>query len=318
MFQTFQRTGTNGSFVVSGNVGTGTHDIQARFNGAAWTTIASSASGTYSATLTNQIQGQGWLEVRWADKPWQEVGVNYVGIGDLFLVAGQSNAGGRGTNPQSYSSGNGIKATLFGNDYLWHDLTDPTDNRTNQVDIVSRDSGMGSVWPLVATFVLTNNGCPIAFIPCALSATASGSWLPGSNHQDRTTLYGSMVYRGIQVGGVKAVLWWQGETDATLGHSQAVYFNNLTNITASIKVDLGVNLMPCKFQTCSDPPTNAGEGVIWSAIGQAWAGDTNTITGPDFTSLTTAPEDTFHLITDSKLASAASLWFATMKTAFSW
>ena len=57
----------------------------------------------------------------------------------------------------------------------------------------------GSYWPLLATRIVAVTGRPTIFVPCALSATSMAQWQPGADHQDRTTLYGSMVYRINQV-----------------------------------------------------------------------------------------------------------------------
>lgn len=239
-----------------------------------------------------------------------------MGIGDVFVIAGQSNASGSGTNNQSYSHAT-LKAGLFGNDYKWHELTDPTDTGLNQVDTVSSDGpggevNKGSAWPHLATNFLANVGLPCAFVPCALGGTSITAWLPGANHQDRTTLFGSLVYRALQTG-VKCVLWWQGEADAAAGMTQATYNGHLDTIANAVFTDLGVKLMPCKLQTCTGV-SQIAQDRINAAIAEAWADNANVLTGPDLTGLVS--DDGNHLKSDANLAAAGALWWNALETAF--
>jgi hypothetical protein len=238
--------------------------------------------------------------------------------GNVFLIAGQSNASGRGTNSQSWSHAT-LTPWLFDNAYTFRILADPTDSAIGQVDAVSNDSSeaAGSVWPLVATSLLASTNARCGFVPCAKGATSITAWLPGADRQDRTTLYGSMIYRATQVmlltgTSIKAVLWWQGESDAIAGMSQATYNAHLDTLTNAIASDLGCKLMAAKLQTCS----GADVTTVNAAIAEAWADNPNVLIGPDLSGLSTAPDDLYHLITDAKLASAASLWWDAIKAVF--
>ena len=310
--QVAQRSSAGGGSIPISGTTNSTATIEARFNGGAWATIATGVSGAWSGTLTGQTPGQGVLEVRRIDTLYT-VTIPYVGLGDIFIVAGQSNASGRGTSAQVYSGT--PRATLFGNDYLWKELRDATDSGVGQVDLVSDDSAFapnGSAWPLLATSFLASQSVPCAFVPCAMGGLGIVSWLPGANHQDRTTLYGSMAYRALQAG-AKAVLWWQGETDAVASMSQATYNGHLDTIANALMTDLGIKLMPCKLQTFT-AATQPQQDAINAAITEAWGDNANVLTGPDLTGL--AADDTFHLKTDGKLASAAALWWTALQAAF--
>lgn len=233
---------------------------------------------------------------------------------DIFIVAGQSNASGRGTNNQSYSHAT-LSAGLFGNDYVWKNLADPTDSATGQIDTVSSDgaAAAGSLWPLLATLIMSDQNATVAFVPCAKGGTSITAWLPGANHQDRTTLYGSMVFRAGQVGQIKAVLWWHGETDAIAAMSQATYNGHLDTIANAIQADMGVKLMPCLLQNSSGI-TDVDEQKIRDATSEAWGDNANVLIGPDFSDI--ASDDTFHLMTNAKLQLAADRWFVALETAF--
>jgi len=312
-YQTYQRTNGTGSIAVSGTFNqSGAHDVEARFNGGAWVTLASGviSGALFSGTLTGQGAGQGDLDVRLVDVPAVTATIENVGIGDVFGIIGQSNAMGYGINNQVYAGP--PSATCFGNDYDWRGLVDPVDRNTLQVDAVSDDTiAAGSVWPLLATSIMAATGYPVAFVPCPKGGSSITQWQPGANHFDRSTLYGSVAYR-LSVTGCKAILMWQGESDLAMARAQ--YNAYLDTVANSFYSDLGILLMPCKLQDC----TAVDESNVNDAIGDAWADNPNVLTGPDLHGITTAPEDNYHLRTDAKLLSAANLWWAAIQAEFGW
>lgn len=312
-FQVVQRHNGVADIPIKGAVGVGTYDIEARWSGAAWQTIQTGVAGAFEAVLPNQPQGQGTLEVRLKGTTTKST-VLSVGIGDVYVVAGQSNASGRGLNAQTYSHPS-RKASLFANSYKWKNLSDPTDTTSGQVDAVSADTGGvgGSYWPLLATHIMADQGVPVAFIPCALGGTSITQWQPGADHEDRTTLYGSMVYRARQAGGIKAVLWHQGENDAITAMSQETYNTWLDSLANSIYADLGVPLVACKLQN-SQGIADSSEAAINAAIGEAWGDNPSVVAGPDLSGITT--DGLYHLETNDKLATAASLWWTALQSAF--
>jgi hypothetical protein len=240
--------------------------------------------------------------------------VQFVGIGDVYIIGGQSNASGRGTTNQTVTSPAGnptLKATNFQNSYVWGILTDPFDSNTNQVDSVSSNDAAGaSCWIPLATTYLSNRGYPVAFVPCPLQGTSITAWQPGADHQNRATLYGSMVYRYFQVGGAKALLWWQGETDANAGMSAATYQGHLETIANAWNADTGLKMYVTKLQNC----TGADVTTINSAIVAAIAANAFIEAGPDLSDITT--DDTFHLTTTTKLQTAADRWWTILNAAF--
>lgn len=316
-YQVVQRNASNeADLTVSGTILTaGAHDVEARWNGGAWTVIDDAATGTFSGTLAAQSAGQGTLEVRLADLPLNIEQILNVGIGDVFICAGQSNMSGRGTNNQAYSHAT-LKAALFGNNYAWKELSDPYDSATGQTDAVSSDSSpaaAGSFLPILATLIMADQNVPVAFVPCAKGGTSITDWLPGADHSDRTTLYGSMNYRISQTG-VKAVLLWLGETDAIAGMDAATFNGHLDTVANAVGTDASVKVIPCKLQNSSGIADDPNEAAINTAIGTAWADNANVAAGPDLTDI--ASDDTYHLQTDAKLLTAAQRWFAALAVVF--
>ncbi len=288
-------------------------NVLARFNGGDWQTVATDVWGSFSGYLSGQPQGQGAVEVKLDRGNTDVTSVATVGIGDVFQIYGQSNSMGMGTNNQLYSHLT-LKAGLLANDLLWHELADPYANNTDNVDAVLDTGGLagGSVWPLLATLFMADQGVPVAFIP-AVHMDNIATLLPGANHLDRTTAYGAMHYRAQMVGGVKTVLYWQGETDAIDGIAQAAFNADLDTIINAIQADLGVKTMVCKFQDCT-AIAQANQDAILAGIAEAWGDNPNALQGPDLSDIQS--DDGYHLQTDAKLLTAAQRWWAALDAAF--
>jgi len=323
--QVIQRSGTTGTISITGTLygASEAKTIEASWNGGSYADIATGVTGAFSGSLTGQSQGQGALTVRVKGTTVAEV-INWVGIGDVFIVAGQSNASGRGTSDYAVSHAT-LKAGNFGNDYTWKNLgyAQYFDSYSAQVDTVSSDVlAKGNAWTRMATTYLADRSIPCAFVPCAVGGSSITAWQPGANHQDRTTLYGSMVYRALQTGCL-GVLWWQGEQDAAAGMSAVDYNAYLDTLANAVNTDLGVKLIPCKLHNIvgAATPTAVTEdnwNAINSAIGTAWADNANVLTGPDLSSLTAEDTAHMHLTGDVALLAAGQAWFAAVKLAYGW
>ena len=241
-------------------------------------------------------------------------------IPDIFIIAGQSNNSGRGTNPQSYSHAT-LTAYLYGNDYVYKELADPMDANTNQVDAVSGDAdAAGSYVPLLATQIMASTGKPVVFVPCAKGGTSITDWQPKTNHYDRTTLYGSMAYRTSLmklIGNVRGVIWWQGEREVVLGTEQATYNAALDALANAIKTDLDIPTIVCKLEDMSTYLTGYDNSAVNAAIAEAWADNANVKKGADFSDVTPAG-DGVHLASDEELGIAADRWWVAIKAVFGW
>lgn len=236
-YQTFQRDDNNqATFTVAGWYVGNPRTIQASWRGRAWVTIdrtLTRGKGNFRGTMTVPA-GQGTLVVRFSgtslkDKVWA------VGAGDIFVMAGQSNMSGRGDQPHQYQR-TSIRATMLGNDDRWAELRDPYDTDRGQIDQVSRDGyQLGSFVSWVANAHIRKTRVPVAFIPAAKGGSNISQWSRSTN---RHTLYGSM-YRRVRMSGgkVKAVLWYQGESNAST--SAASYAGRLSVLADAVHRDFG-------------------------------------------------------------------------------
>ncbi len=249
-YQVFQRDENDrGVILVAGRaVGLGTH-LEVRWGNEPWVPLTCRPDGAFALRLGARAAGQATLQVRSASRHDVVISRQYVGIGDIYVVAGQSNASGRGTSPNWYTSPV-FRAALYGNDDRWKELNDPVDSVVGQVDPVSADpQAGGSVWPLLATELMAAETVPVAFVPCAKGTTPIWRWEenPAAPHS-RDTLYGSMLRRVRAVGGrVRAVLFWQGEADARRFTSEQVYAAALRRLAAAVAQDCGAPLVAAQI-----------------------------------------------------------------------
>lgn len=294
--------------------------IEASWDGASWGVIdAAPVGGTYSGSLSSQPVGQGTLSVRFSNDISVEDSADYVGIGDIFIIAGQSNASGRGTNNQSYSHAV-LKATMFGNDDVWKDMTDPVDSSVGQVDAVSVDATAGgTVWPELAEQIMNSQDIPVAFVPCAKGSTSITQWQRNdADPDDTTTLYGSMYRRITAIGGeAKAVLFWQGESDAISATPRAVYLGLLNDYANDVESDFGI---PTVVAQIGDFASQSGDSIDNVRLAQldAWEQNDNVYFGPSLydVDLSDGGGDGVHFKTDAELLTASNRWWVSISEQF--
>jgi hypothetical protein len=322
-YQVFQRDGSDQADISISGTYTGIPTaIEASFNGGAYVTIDSSPSGgTFSGTLPNQAAGQGDLTVRFTNDTSTNLVLNTIGIGDVFVVAGQSNASGRGFTLNSYTHAS-LKASMFGNDDAWKELTDATDSAVGQVDAVSLDTAAalgGSPWPIVATSILADTGFPVAFIPTSMGGTKILPWLPDADHSDATTLYGSM-YRRIQAvgGAVAGVLFFQGESDAQGAVTQAVYETRLNTFVDAVASDFsGAKTLVGQIGNLKDATFGYKDRVRAGQIAVINS-NSNALLGPAVYDIDLTDEggDNIHFRSDSDMALFSDRWIAAIGKEF--
>lgn len=266
-------------------------------------------AGRFTAILQDVAAGQAVLHVRSTRRPGVASSRRDVGVGDIYVIAGQSNASGRSRTLYSYSSTT-WRAAMFGNDYRWQELHDPVDSAVGQVDTVSGDGRAGgSVWPVVATALLAEEGVPVAFVPCPRSSTPIASWRPDLPAGRRPfTLYTSMARRIAAVGGrVRAVLWWQGERDACLLTPGPQYVAALQDLASAIWRDFRTPMVVAQIGDYGIAYPDAGVDVVRLAQEQAW-GQPHILQGPVLYDIDL--HGGVHFVDPDDVTAAASRWAA--------
>ena len=250
--QIIQRNGSNtGNIVISGTYTGMPEHIEARVlvmtgtgntgTPTAWTTIVNTpAGGTFSGTLTGVAAG-GWyqIEVRSVSggTPLSNTAiVQRVGVGDLYLTAGQSNSanhGEPGTNTDDRVSAKNYA------DGAWSLAADPMPGASG--------TG-GSVWTRLGTLLTSASNVPVGFICVGVGGTPVGYWVPPSTEG---YLRLKAAAQAFPANGFRAVLWHQGESDSYYSTTPADYQARLTSAIAQLRTDAGW-AMPWYVSEASD------------------------------------------------------------------
>lgn len=134
----------------------------------------------------------------------------HIGVGDVFVIAGQSNSAGYGKDPMYDPPQLGVH--LYRNCGRWDIAAHPMNESTDTVHPVNQETCNPGNSPYLAfgKMLYKELGYPIGFLQTSLGASPLSKWNP---HEDGS-LYSNMleVIRS-QGGTVKAVLWYQGCSD---------------------------------------------------------------------------------------------------------
>lgn len=164
---------------------------------------------------------------------------------ELYIIAGQSNASGRGELNQlpDFPLANRVK--LFSNAYEWVDGYEPTDDWVGQVDTVSIDTNVAKVSAGMSfgdRLSRLRAGKIIGLVPCAKGGTGLWQW---QRDLSRTTLYGSMLSRAKTAqayGTLKGIIWYQGEHETAVGKQALAesYAADFLQFAADFCSDIGI------------------------------------------------------------------------------
>lgn len=316
--EVFQRTGTNGSIYFSGYA-EGWENVEARFGTGSWTTIATSVNGYFTGTLLNQPQGSNQVQVRLVTTTNTLLTIDPVGVGDVYEVGGQSNAQGAGTNRYSFAGPQ--FGSMFATSYSWAELTDPTQNISNCLDSCCCTPSGGSLWPLVGRWIATNQSAPVAFVPSSVGGTAIIEW---QTNLWRASLFGSMAARAstnYQHNGVKCLLWWQGESDASAGTSTATYQLRLATMASNYFALTGKKVMACTLPTNGATyATGAAIETVNTAIRNTWTANPSVILrGPELVDVSLASDPgtpKVHLTSEAGFMDVSHRWWLCISNEF--
>tara|TARA_B110000285_G_scaffold161738_1_gene180657 strand:+ start:299 stop:6547 length:6249 start_codon:yes stop_codon:yes gene_type:complete len=196
----------------------------------AWQTIATSPVDTFSGALTNVAAG-GWysVEVRSivSEAPVNTVTIDKVGVGDIYVIAGQSNSANYGS-PAATPADDRVVARTSASANTWAIAADPLP--------VAQGSG-GSAWSRLGDLLVEAENVPVGFLSVGAGGSSVTTWVPGqTNYINRL----KPAIESFPVDGFRAVLWHQGEKDsADPGLSAATYEGHLNSMIAASRTDAG-------------------------------------------------------------------------------
>ena len=186
--------------------------IEARFCEREWQVLdPKPKDGAFTGSLHEKV-GQGKLEVRTKGDTELVAEVQCVGIGDVFVITGQSNADGRGDAHIILEQNNPFTGTKYRKN-TWSRGDDPSAN----------DGDHGSAWPMVLNELIPDQKIPIGYIQAAVGSTVVKQWRKGGSMYTRMLAIVTSATDGNMK--VRAVLYYQGENDITHHNKLSVLGN---------------------------------------------------------------------------------------------
>lgn len=184
-----------------------------------WQKLTPKLEGT-KFEATARVAAGGWycLEVRCraGDEVVALGSVKPVGVGEVFVVAGQSYA--TNTNDERF------KLTDAQERVVAFDLAKGTWGVAHDPQPTPDGSDAGSIWPPLGDALASELRVPIGFVNVAVGGTSSAQWLPEGK------LHPRLVQAGQTLGRFRAVLWQQGESDVIAKTTVEQYVANVTTI----------------------------------------------------------------------------------------
>lgn len=182
--------------------------------------------GEFNGTIKAK---NGWyrLEVRAYHNEYliSENSVEDVGIGDIFIAAGQSNSANWGQERTQPDDERVLSLNLKG---IWEVANDPQP-RAN--------ANGGSPWPAMGSALVKKLDIPIGIVSTGIGATSVTQW---KNYLYKQQL--KPAIEDLKPYGFKAILWHQGEADSAAGTSLETYASNLENVIQNSRLDSNFNV----------------------------------------------------------------------------
>ena len=251
--------------------------------------LAAPAGGWYRLELRAMRQG----------KVLATLAVEHVGVGEVFVVAGQSNSANYGEEQQTTQTG-----LVAGFDGLgWRLAADPEPGAGGK---------KGSFMPMFGDSMVERFKVPIGLVPMGIGSTSVREWLPAGvqftnpptvlrnvvevgpgQWEAKGKIFTNFVDRMKQLGpqGFRAVLWHQGESDARQAKPEctlpgSLYRQYLAQLIQESRKQIGWDapwfVAQVSYHNPSDtgsPELRAAQKALWDS-GLALEGpDTDTLTG---------------------------------------
>ncbi len=239
----------------------------------------------FSASVTAPMGGWHRVEVRAMldGKAVASAAVEHVGIGEVFVVAGQSNSANHGEEKQMTQT---RRVAAF-DGTKWQIADDPQPGASGR---------MGSFMPALGDALIERFDVPVGFVACGIGATSVREWLPiGSAFPNPPTIesrvaklpdglwssngaaYDAFIARMRPLGhnGFRAVLWHQGESDAnqkdtTRTLAGKLYREYLEKIIRDSRRDTGFEAPWFVAQASYHLPGDEGSDDIRAAQAALW------------------------------------------------
>ncbi len=240
-----------------------------------WQPAKSAKDGKWSGVLESVPAGglyriETGLRLDGAPLEWITRGdmVHHVGVGDVWIVAGQSNAVGYGKTPISDPPELGVH--MFRSSGEWALATHPLGDSTRTRYPANREAANASHSPFIAfaRMLKRNLAYPVGIIPAALGGSPISSWL---RSLDGKLFDNMLAYVRDSGGAAKGVCWYQGCTD-TLTPQKDVYLKCFTEFVRETRRNLrnpSLPIITAQINRVINHAEGAPTNEAWNQIREA-------------------------------------------------
>lgn len=198
--------------------------------------------------------------------------IHNIGVGDVFVIAGQSNAAGRAKNPVADDPELGVH--VLRTSARWELATHPLGETTAAVHVghYENHNPGHSPWLHFAKRLKKELGYPIGLVPAAYGGSPLRWWNPEENGALLTNMLEMLADFDIHP---KAVLWYQGEAEG-YEDSAHTYFDRFAATMRHTREKLGQPDLPfitVQLNRCvndSNEYLDRQWGIVREAQRQAW------------------------------------------------
>ena len=239
--------------------------------------VGHAVEGTFDATIVGLPVGGPYtiqLSIASATGKWLEFcSVENVLVGDVWIMAGQSNMEGCGLLADAAEP-----HPLVHNFYMtdeWKVAAEPLHTLWDTVDPIHTTLRGGPSGPPVphergtglglhfGRYLVEKTGVPQGLIAAAHGGTTMTQWDPAKKELGGESLYGAMLRRFRKNGSRCAgVIWYQGESDAN-EQDASVYEARMKTLIASMREDMGNPDLPFVMVQLSRVVNWGPEGACW-------------------------------------------------------
>lgn len=224
------------------------------------------AGGLYRIETYMEYQGWDGLSCTRGDM------IHNLGVGDVFVIAGQSNAAGRAKNPIQDDPELGVH--VLRSSGVWDLATHPLGETTNAVHVghYENHNPGHSPWLHFAKRLKRELGYPIGLVPAAYGGAPLRWWNPDENGALMTNMLEMLADYHIHP---KAVLWYQGEAEGYEDSAQT-YLQRFADTVAHCRRLLDQPELPfltVQLNRCTNESSEHLDrqwGMVREAQRQAW------------------------------------------------
>lgn len=233
--------------------------------GQEWHPAGRAAAPAFKATLANLRSGGPYrveLRIRKGARIVETVGVDAIFVGDVWILAGQSNMEGIGNLVHAPKPHPHVRAFYMRDEWglaeeklhFLGEAVDPVHNAygngpgrpSRETLEKGRQALIKGVSPALAFGIEMHRrtGVPQGLIACAHGGTSMAQWAPALRDQGGASLYGAMLRRYEKLGQpVAGMLWYQGESDASRDAAPE-YTRRMVELVAAVRRDTGLPGLP--------------------------------------------------------------------------